>query len=331
MTPLEDAVLDASDALHASRFGEQLRAYRRERRSPDFASELAMYEIGGGTAPIIRTSSIVAAMRAANPTPPSLAGEDEYLQWIESASEAMNRVSTRLWDVVLPLPRQLIIDEDDLPQWATGYLAGGRYDRSSHGLTQVGFSPGAIRSIGVLAEQLSSTPCYQAARTAAATIAGDRALREELQEARQRFFKALPPKQPETLGDARSRTLTLVGEAYGSCGDSAQHVARAIRGLNDLINCLGWILLCGAEADEGVPDIESEAQALRATHTRRSLVIRFSTTENIGWVSPPCPVRLALATPLDGLYLVRMSRVQMTARALHDIEAWSLRELETAP
>src|SRR5439155_9221279 len=130
-------------------------------------------------------------------------------------------------------------------------------------------------------------------------VAGDPEVRNELIEVRKRFVENLPPRRPETLGDARDRTQHLVADAYSSCGETGHRVASAIRGLNHLINCIDWALLCGAEADEGVPAIESEAQVIRSTHAWRSLVVRFSTTEDIGWISPPSPIRLNLDCPLD--------------------------------
>ena len=332
LSPLEAAVVDGATALHESPFGMQLRAFRSERQSAGFRSELAMFETGGGNAPIIRTLSILAAIGAGTtPVAAPRVEDEDYLQWIRAAKDALNRVGTRLWDSMMPGPRQLVVDEDDLPQWATGYLAGGRYDTSTHGLASAGFSPEAIRTLGAISDRLSATDLYRAGKAAAAQILGDRALRDELIAVRGDFLASMSPARPETLGDARNRIRLLIDKAYRNSGETAQRVAAALRGVNHLINCIGWTLLCAAEAESGIPVVVDEVQPIRATHGSRSLVIRFSTVADIGWIAPPSPMRLNLGCPLDGIYLLQKSRLQMTYRTLHDIEAWSLRELELAP
>lgn len=333
MTPLETTLVEAARTVHSSAFGERLRAYRKSRQGPGFKSELAMFETGGGMAPLIRTASIVAILRATRGSVPLEGSEEgEYVAWIEEALDGVNRLSTRLWDTVLPGPRQLVVDEDDLPQWATGYPVGGRYDTSARGFAAVGYSSEAIAATGRLADSLTDTDCFRAARRAAAEIYRNSELRQELEAVRQRVLDALPPKKQETLEDARRRVQRLVSDAYEASGRRVQGVAAAIRALNQLINNVLWAILQAAEAEDAIPVLSADLRMVRATHAPRSLVVRFSTASGLlPWLGPPAPFELRLGCPLDGVYLVSRSHHQGGAAWLHDIEAWSLRELELGP
>jgi len=333
VTAVESATVALGEELRKAEFGRYLRENHPSRRGVDVPFQsLATYELSGGSA-IRRALAVVSlAQRAGEQLEWTQADEDD-VQWITGAWQAMKRIAGKCWAPIGAETRRLVIDEDDLLPDETEYLHGTRESGRGPWLRFAGLdAPSVDALITELVDACRNTPAYAAAAEQARCVDENRALKSQASTKRQLILRGLSFRGQEMIGEAKRRRRSVVQSAYDSAGEELQAFADAIRAYNELVNHVIWAILGLAESSE-TATLDRGIDLIRARRRPRSLWADFAMLDppdRLVISHPPAPFILALETPVDGLYISVGNTIRWSGRELIEVHARRVRDLEAA-
>lgn len=338
ISALERAVIAACAAFREDQIGEAMRRHSPSTRhgGPEEAPQdrLAMFEVNGG-APITRTLHALQMIQMAGKPFDASAARD-YLEWIQQAMAAVQRLAQMCWQPIPKRERTQVLDEDDLGPAASPYLPASRQDEPGPALQFESLRDSqALEGWYEVSRRARATPCYAAAHEAGEVLRQPE-VRKELLACREAFNQArkeVLEGPPITVGEALRRQKELIRGAYDHASPELRQAAFAIRAYSELINHLLWAVLCAAERDEGLTCLEDDLGAVRlgSGTARRPGHISLVMQERVWIGHPPAPFLIERGVPFDGLYLLRNSLMQFERTGLIDIGGTRLASLERAP